>query len=76
MNPRILLELQQYQEDEDMMRVLLVLAMFALAPGALAQDCLETDRQMAQQYYSTAYQFVSMNQWAEAIPSLEDAVET
>lgn len=45
------------------------------AMPASAQDCSATDRASAEQAYSTAYQFVSNNQWAEAVPSLEEAME-
>ena len=54
--------------------VALVAATTLAAAPAQAQ-CSPSELNTAQQSYSTAYQFVQANQWAEAIPSLEKAVE-
>jgi tetratricopeptide (TPR) repeat protein len=38
-------------------------------------ECSPSDQNAAEQSYSTAYQFAQGNQWAEAIPSLQLAIE-
>ncbi len=50
------------------------LASAGLIVSAQAQECTPTAQAEAEQAYSTAYQFVTANQWAEAIPSLEQAI--
>ena len=45
-----------------------------LGAGSALAECSPSDKATAEQSYSTAYQFVTANQWAEAIPSLEQAV--
>jgi tetratricopeptide (TPR) repeat protein len=46
-----------------------------LASAAWAQsECSATAKAAAEQAYSTAYQFVSNNQWNDAVPSLKEAL--
>lgn len=53
---------------------LLVLAGLLVA-GRAGAECAPTDLNTAEQGYSTAYQFVTAGQWAEAIPSLVEATK-
>ena len=43
-------------------------------PVAAQAECSPSELSTAQQNYQTAYQFVQANQWAEAIPSLDQAL--
>ena len=54
---------------------LAVVAATMLPVATAHAQCSPTETNTAQQSYSTAYQFVQANQWAEAIPSLQQAVE-
>jgi tetratricopeptide (TPR) repeat protein len=53
----------------------LALGAALLAPASARGECSPANLNTAQQSYSTAYQFAQANQWAEAIPSLEEAVK-
>lgn len=53
-----------------------VVALTLAAGGAHAQSCDGEAQQTAEMAYATAYQFVSAQQWDEAIPSLEQALES
>lgn len=59
-------------------RLLLVASLavgMAFVATQVSAECSPSDRSTAEQSYSTAYQFVTANQWAEAIPSLNEAVK-
>lgn len=48
--------------------------LLSLAAAESRAECSASARDAAEQSYSTAYQFVQADQWADAIPSLETAV--
>lgn len=52
----------------------LAVVVAATLPSAARAECSPSELNTAQNAYQTAYQFVQANQWAEAIPSLDEAL--